>query len=180
MSFIKKIKNTLGHLLLTKEIAAHKKKSRMLAYEQVQHVGIVYNATYIEKEAMVHQYANKLRADGKKVFLLGYVEMKQLPGNKKFSLQSEYFWQETLSPLNLPVKSKISRFIEMEFDWLLNIYTEPILPMLAVAAYSHAHYRIGPAIHGGVRYFDAMIDTGENSSLAFLIEQMDFYLKVIK
>jgi hypothetical protein len=106
--------------------------------------------------------------------------MKQLPGNKKFSLQSEYFWQETLSPLNLPVKSKISRFIEMEFDWLLNIYTEPILPMLAVAAYSHAHYRIGPAIHGGVRYFDAMIDTGENSSLAFLIEQMDFYLKVIK
>lgn len=180
MQLIDQIKTNIGHLLLSREITERKKKSVMSAYDRVDHIGIVYDATYIEKEAVVHNYANKLRADGKKVFLLGFVDMKQLPGNKKFSLQSEYFWRETLNTFNLPIKTKLSRFLEMEFDWLLNLYLEPVLPMMAIAAYSHAKYRIGPAIDGGVKYFDAMIDTGNQKDLAFLIEQMDFYLKVIK
>lgn len=166
--------------MLSREIAERKKKSKMIGYEQVEHIGIVYDAAYIEKEGIVHQYANKLRSEGKKVFLLGFVDMKQLPGNKKFSLQSEYFWKETLNSFNLPVKNKLSRFLEMEFDWLLNLYLDPVLPLMAIAAYSHAKYRIGPAIEGGVKYFDAIIDTGDKQDLTFLIDQMDFYLKVIK
>ncbi len=180
MQFIDQIRTTIGHLMLSREIAERKKKSKMTGFTQVEHIGIVYDAAFIEKENMVHQYANKLRSEGKKVFLLGFVDMKQLPGNKKFSLQSEYFWKETLNGINLPSKTKLSRFLEMEFDWLLNLYLEPVLPLMAIAAYSHAKYRIGPAIENGVKYFDAIIDTGNKKDLAFLIEQMDFYLKVIK
>ena len=180
MKLIEDIKNYIGRFLLGREIAQKKLKRTFTSFNDVQHIGIVYNAEKKEEEALVVNYANQLRQDGKKVFLMGYVDLKQLPHSKKFSMQSEFFWKEKLNEFNLPMKGKIGRFLEMDFDLLLNLYFEPSLPMQAIAAYSNAKYRVGAKIEGGLDYIDAMIDVGQKKELSFLIEQIDFYLKNIK
>lgn len=152
----------------------------MLSLDRAQHIGIVYNAESKENEQVINQYASELRAEGKKVFMLGYVDQKQLPHTKKFLLNSEFFWREKLNGVNLPIKGKIGQFLQLEFDLLLNLYNEPLLPMQAIAAYSKAKYRVGANIEGGLNYFDAVIDTGSRTDLRFLIEQVDFYLRHIK
>lgn len=179
MEFIEKIRNKVGHMKLLSEIRNDHRKRTFTSLEDALEIGIIYNGITRDDEQQIHQYANTLRSQGKKVFMMGFVDMKTLPGNKKFSLQSEYFWKEKLSPINLPDKGKIGRFLTIEFDLMLNIYQEPLLPMLALSAYASARYRVGPMMDGGTSYFDAMIDTGPDKTLSFLIEQIDFYLRTI-
>ena len=131
-------------------------------------------------EQLVAKYASELRAEGKKVFTLGYVDAKQLPANKKFLLNSEFFWREKLNGINLPIKGNIGQFLQLEFDLLLNLYQEPLLPMQAISAFSKAKYRVGSNVADNIDYNDAMIDTGNRNDLKYLIEQIDFYLRSIK
>lgn len=180
MKLIEDIKNLVGRWQLRKEAAGRRKEHRLLPFSQAHHIGIVYNAETRENEQVVSRYANELRAEGKKVFMLGYVDSKQLPHTKKFLLNSEFFWREKLNGINLPVKEKIGQFLQMEFDLLLNLYQEPLLPMQAIAAYSNARYRVGARVSGSIDYFDAVIDTGTRRDLAYLVEQVDFYLRRIK
>ena len=179
MKLIEDIKNYIGRFLLGREISEKKLTRNFVSFSNVHHIGIVYNAEKKEDEILVNNYANQLRQEGKKVFLMGYVNMKQLPHSKKFLLQSEFFWKEKLNGFNLPIKGKIGRFLDLDFDLLINLYFEPSLPMQAIAAYSKAKYRIGANIIGGLDYIDGMIDIGEKKDLTFLIEQIDFYLKSI-
>lgn len=179
MKLIDDIKNYIGRWQLEREIKGKRMKRKRIPFHQVQHIGIVYNAESKENEQIVATYAAKLRGEGIKVFMLGYVDLKQLPTTKKFMLNSEFFWKEKLNGVNLPIKGKIGQFLQLEFDVLLNLYHEPLLPMQAVAAYSKARYRVGPHIEGGIDYYDFMLDTGNRRDLAFLIEQIDFYLRNI-
>lgn len=180
MKLIEDIKNFLGKWQLHKEIKHKKAKNKLVAFGQVNHVGIVYNAETKEHEQLVTKYANELRAEGKKVFMLGYVDAKQLPANKKFLLNSEFFWREKLNGINLPIKGNIGQFLQLEFDLLLNLYQEPLLPMQAISAFSKARYRVGTNVADNIDFNDATIDTGNRNDLKFLIEQIDFYLRSIK
>lgn len=179
MKLIEDIRNRIGTYLLLGETGKNKTKRDFTPLGNAKEIGIIYNGWVRDEEQIVHAYANELRSEGKKVFLMGYVDLKLLPGNKKFSLQSEYCWREKLTPFNLPDKGKVGRFLQIEFDLLMSIYTEPLLPMQALSAYAKARYRVGPIMQNGLHYVDAMIDTGENKDLRFLIEQIDFYLRNI-
>ncbi len=179
MKLIEDIKNYIGRWQLEREIKGKRMKRKRIPFNQVAHIGIVYNANSKENEQTVAAYANRLRAEGIKVFMMGFVDLKELPHDRKFMLNSEFFWKEKLNGVNLPIKGKIGQFLQLEFDVLLNLYHEPLLPMQALAAYSKARYRVGPHIDGGLDYYDFMLDTGNRADLAFLIEQIDFYLRNI-
>ncbi|MEI6507819.1 MAG: hypothetical protein WCO54_04995 [Bacteroidota bacterium] len=180
MKIIEDIKNYTGRFILSRELSQKKVKRAFIPFADVQHIGIVYSADDKNEEEEVVNYANKLRSEGKKVFMMGYVDQKHLPHTKKFNMQSEFFWKEKLNGFNLPIKGKIGRFLDLDFDLLLNLHTGVSLPMQAIAAYSKAKYRMGSNITGGLDFYDAMIDTGNRKDLIFLIEQIDFYLKAIK
>jgi len=179
MKLIEDLKNLAGETKLLREARANAIKREFNSLDHAVEVGIIYNGINRDDELIVHKYASDLRAQGKKVFLMGYVDLPTLPGNKKFTLQSEYCWKEKLTPFNLPDKGKIGRFLDIQFDLLLNIYTEPLLPMKALSAYAKAKYRVGPVMNHGTDYLDAMIDTKQQSNLKLLIEQIDFYLRSI-
>lgn len=180
MSLINHLRNKIGTSLLHQYTRSHPLKRTYTSLQEAREIGIIYDGLLLENESAIQKYAVELRSQGKKVFLMGYVDQKNLPGNKKFTMQSEYFWKEKLTPFNLPDKSKIGRFLEVDFDLLLNLYVTPLLPMQALSAYAHAKYRVGPNMPFGTEYMDAMIDTGKNMDIRFLIKQIDFYLRSIK
>lgn len=179
MQGLENIRNRLGTWLLHREVAATQVKRTYTSLESAREIGILYDSTYIDKDALLHQYVQKLRADGKKVYMMGYVDMPTLPGNKKFTLQSDFCWKEKLNPFNLPIRDKFDSFLKAEFDLLITLAENPVLPLRALSAYSRAKYRVGPNIPNGLYYYDAMMDTGINNDLQTLIHEIDFYLKAI-
>jgi hypothetical protein len=180
MKFIENIKNKIGRWQLNREAESRKVKHTMRPFASMQHIGILYNAGSEADERAVQDYADRLKAEGKKVFLMGFIDQKLLPASKKMLMNAEYFWREKLNGFNLPQRDELRSFLETEFDLLLNLYLEPLLPLQAMSVYSKATYKAGAHIPGGIGYCDTMIDTGTNKDLRFLIEQIDFYLKAIR
>lgn len=179
MQWLNDLRNRIGTFLLQRDAALHKRKRTFTPLTEAKEIGILYDSTYIDKDALIHQYVQKLRAEGKKVFMMGYVDMNTLPGNKKFSLQSDFCWHEKMNYFFLPDKQKFSTFIHNDFDLLITLAENPVLPIKALSAYSNAKYRIGPLIDGGLYYYDAMMDIKRSPDLATLIHEIDFYFKVI-
>jgi hypothetical protein len=179
MKILEDIKNKIGRWQLEKHVKPKRGKRKLLPFDQVISLGIVYDANDTVNEEQVMAYANELRSQGKKVFMLGFVNEKELPSTKKFVLFSEFFWKAKLTPFNLPDKGQIGQFLQQEFDMLLSLYLDPVLPLQAITAYSEARYKVGPYIEDGIKYVDFMVDIAPRKDLGFLIEQMDFYLRTI-
>jgi hypothetical protein len=180
MQWINTIKVNIGKFLLHRQLKTNTGISHITTIERAKHIAILYDATFIEQEQPIHRYISELKNAGKKVYTIGFVDMDKLPGNKKFSLQSDFCWHEKMNAFSLPHKPAFETFINTEFDLLLNFYTKPILPLLALSAFSKSKFKAGPLFEDGLNYFDAMIQTENSQSLQHLINDIHFYLNVIK
>jgi hypothetical protein len=107
------------------------------------------------------------------------VNAPKLPYQNKFHISSEYYWQETLTFFNLPEKAKIGRFLEFEFDLLMNLFFEKELPLQAIAALSKSRFSMAANLSNALPYNDVLIDTGSNKDIVNLAMQMIHYLKVL-
>ncbi len=174
------IKTTIGSIFLRRNMSRSDERHNRLPFDQMQEIGIVYNAGDKTDEAAVQTFANELRDQGKKVFLLGYVHLKHLPHSKKIHITSEFFWKEKLSFFNLPDPARIGRFLDIRFDVLMNLYFDELLPLKGVAALSKARYRVGANVKDAVRLYDCVLDTGSNHDVYNLAKQMEHYLKVMR
>lgn len=178
MRFIQNIKEKIGRFLLSNEVEKHQRDRTSINYSAAANIGILYDATDSESAELVHKFASELRNEQKKVFELGYVDRADIPYDVKYNINSEFFWRKKLLWNGLPEKSGISRFLNEEFDILLNLYTSDTLPLHAVSVYSKAKFRIGHySRKAHLPYYDLMIDTGNNYDLKHYIEQINHYIK---
>ena len=96
MKFIQDIKTFFGKRRLNLQAVNIHKKNKLVSFDQMNEIGIVYDAANKQNEENVQRFAASLRDLGKKVFLMGFVDEKVLPHTKKIHIQSEFFWQEKL------------------------------------------------------------------------------------
>lgn len=171
------LKNYWGKLILRRNLKAKQTHHSFMPFDKANEIGIVYNAENIADEQKVQQFANDLRGEGKKVFLLGFINQKELPAKRKPHISSELFWRENLNFFNLPNPDKIGRFIDTKFDILFNVYHEEILALQGISSLSKAKYQLGAQMSLATDLFDITIDTGNNKDLYYLAKQMEHYIK---
>ena len=176
---LNQIKSYLGSFILNNQIKAKKAKNKFMPYKNAIEIGIVYNAESIKDEQKVQQFANELRADGKKVLLLGFLDVKELPFNRVPHISCELYWKEKLNFFNLPNPEKIGRFINTKFDILFNIYHEENISLQGISVLSNAKYQVGAQMNRAVKLFDLTIDTGDNKDVYYLAKQMEHYISTI-
>jgi hypothetical protein len=180
MGWIKQIRDKIGTYLLQGMAVKKTNAAQALpSYNSIHEIGIVYDAGNKKQEEQVNKIAQILRSEGKKVMTLGFVNAPKLPYQNKFHISSEYYWQETLTFFNLPEKAKIGRFLESEFDLLMNLFFEKELPLQAIAALSKSRFSMAANLSNALPYNDVLIDTGNNKDIVNLAMQMIHYLKVL-
>jgi len=179
MNWIEQIKNSIGRYKLEHSKKNRDKKHSIPSFENIHEIGIIYHAGMKDNEEQVNRIAHFLRDQGKKVWMMGFVDAKTLPHNKKFHISSEYFWKEKLTYFNLPNPSLIGNFITHKFDLVMNLYFEGDLPLQGLSNLCEANYAMGAQIPGGLTYNDSIIDTGKDQTIQNLASQMVHYLKVI-
>ena len=173
------IKNFIGKIILSNQVSAKKNRHLFMPFDKAQEIGIIYNASEGNNEQKIQQFASDLRNEGKKVYLLGFVNEKELSYKKVPHISSEFYWKEKLNFFNLPSAEKIGRFIDTPFDLLFNVYHEENISLQGVSGLSKAKYQLGAQMNLATQLFDITIDTGENKDLYYLAKQMEFYLKSI-
>jgi hypothetical protein len=177
---VKEIKNRFAIHHLNQWIRNNKHQRRITTFAEVKSIGIIYDATEPDTDTEIKRLTKKLGAMGKEIYTLGFVNKKALPANIMPQTKEDYFCKGDLHWYELPIKDRISRFANEQFDYLLNIYSTDSMPMMGVSALSKAHCRLGTFHLKFTGCYDFMLSETQPMSPAELLDAFILYLYKLK
>jgi hypothetical protein len=142
------------------------------SYDEVSSVGIVFNATELKEREQVLAFAKKLKAEKKKVKLLGFMDNSF--DNDKFTFLA--FSKKDLNWLFIPKGKEVKDFMEKPFDLLINLTLSPHPATEYVSALSRARFRATGVHTYRLPYYELMIDLSTQQTIPRLIEQITHFL----
>jgi len=173
MGFIHDLKVKYHNYKFTKATKNLRVKRSSVDFDRAETVGLLFDATELNNREIVLKFAKSLEKKGKKVRLLGFVNIKEETDNLAFP----NFNQKELDLALLPEKSADAQdFMKRDFDVLINISLDETAPLEYIAALSNAKFRVGPFTERTVCY-ELMIDVTKKKSLDAFIHQAQFFLE---
>lgn len=173
-----KFKRSYGRKQLDKT-AVRQHPAIVCSYRSAQRFGILCDATHEEHFKIVRALMCKLKADGKEVILLGYVDKSQL---EDFHIQPQefrFFCKKDLNWFYKPTDTGVLDFIRVPFDVLIDLGTPECIPLRFVLRESVAGFKIGRFHTATTDDYDMMIDIEGNNNMELLFEQCIHYLKMM-
>ena len=175
MSFLQNIQLRLYHYFLSQKLKKNKITRKAVNFDKAKRIGILFDATNPDNEAIVNRYKRNLQNSGKQVDMLAYVDDKLEHDTTLF----KYFNKKNLSWTLQPKGSVVEQFMNTPFDVLLNLHIDTVPPLEYVSALSKAHLRVGQFRDDKEYCYDLMIDIPKDDNLNNFIGQLDSLLKKI-
>lgn len=175
MSFLRNIQLRLHYYRLNSKMKRSAVERYSMSFDKAKSIGILYDATQPDNEAIVKKYRKNLQQSGKKVEMLAYVHEPQDATDE--SHQVHYLHRKQLTWSLEPKGSIVEQFINTPFDILLGLHIESSQPLEYIAALSKAHLRVGQYRDSREYCYDLIIDTPQNDNLQNFIGQVDYYIK---
>ena len=150
-----------------------------VGFEKAYSLGVLYSYETKEKHQAILKFSNKLRANGKKLRVLCYLE----GNNKDYDYHFPSFSYHDIQLLGRIKDDKVKEFVNASFDYLyfVDLVYNPILDYLL--AKSNAKCRIGKFDPTRTHLFEIMIKHNSehaNSSMDKLITQMLHYTQLLE
>jgi len=160
-----------------KLLAKYKQSSKneaLKSLKETQDVGVIYDALKTE-ERVLNKIGHYFESEGKNVITLGFVNTKEL-GTFVPNYKEEFYCKKDLNFWNLPKKESVQRFLDKDFDFLVNLDCTGELELQAISAYSMAKTRVGKHIERYAFTQDFMVKTMADSP-EDLFEEIKKYIK---
>ncbi len=180
MKLFDRIKEWLGRRRLIQGTAQERRPvARNLA--DAAKVGIVYHARDEQTHQQVRNYVKKIKEELgiHRISALGFVDGKDLPYYMAPKLHFDAFCQKDLNWYRIPSGNTVNNFITEEFEVLIDLTLEDILPLQYIVAKSRARFKVGRYGEANRHFLDMMIDMAGANSLPQFIAQVDRYLLMI-
>ncbi|HSY75299.1 MAG TPA: hypothetical protein VK890_00495 [Bacteroidia bacterium] len=179
MGFIQDIKIKAGEYFLRKESASGKRSHAIMNIRDAKTIGVIFNAGDIKEVELVKKYISYLREMGKKVRSMGYVALKELPGNITTSIDHQCFTLKNVNWYYKPAISFIGSFVTEEYDLLLDLNIATQLPLIYVATLSKAKCKVGRYSEKYMSLYDVMIETDDQKTLKYFLQNVDTYMEML-
>lgn len=176
----RKLRSQLANYLFNREWRNHVRKPHTVAFDDAKSIGIIYDATDNDDYELVKNYVKELRDQKKEVLALGFVNQDELPNMRFSKLGLDFFTRKNLNWYFKPSHPMVSKFIDGDFDILIFLNVENMLPLKYVAAATKARFKIGKYDSKNSRYCDFMIKTEEHIPLKQFINLVNQYLKIFR
>ncbi|MFP4060519.1 MAG: DUF6913 domain-containing protein [Bacteroidota bacterium] len=141
-------------------------------------IGILFDATSKDDFGKVKKLLNSLTEKGLKIFIIGFVNSKEVPDVYLIRKGFNFFCRKDLNWYGKPVVPFVDEFIKKEFDILINLDLNNTYPLHYIECLSKAHFKAGRMFPGNEDH-DIMIDINLEPTLDFLISQIIHYLAEI-
>lgn len=166
---------------LKKEFKNMKRVGKVKNLDEALSVGILYPVDRPETYHLVKKYVKHLKEQEgiRKIMALGYVDVKELPADYNSKLEFDFFCKKDLNRLYRPQGNIIKNFIEEDYDILIELTNDTILPLRYILISSRAKFKVGFYNEENEPYFDMMINTGKSFNIVDFIDQINHYLKII-
>jgi len=179
LALISNIRKNVGALAFRSELKKVRRDKKTCNLDGAHKIGVVYYLPDEETYNKITTYVKKLQGMGKSVKALGYVENKGLTGYFLPKLSFDFLYPSGLNWSYRPVSDAAKDFMQTEFDILIDLTTEDILPLLYISGLSKARFKAGLQSKDKNAHLDLMISLSEEDKLDELIAQVDHYLSII-
>ena len=176
MYWFKRLRTRVHRLMLNRNLLNNVQAREVVNLKDATNIGILFDASKLENVDLINEYSAKFRELGKRIELLAYHQSTKNTENLKFPL----FTSREINWYYKPSGEKVKRFMSTKFDLVINANIEDCEPLDYIAAMSKARYRIGCYSPGKTSHYDLMISLKQESSLSHYMDQVNYYLEIIK
>ena len=181
MKFIEDIRKYFGKRLLKSKMDSPRKPA-VHNFSDATSVAVLYREKGESFYILVKQYVKYLRDEHgiRDIMALAYIEDKKaLPHYHVHKLKYDYFTGADLSWRLEPSCDQVEKFVNQQFDILIDFEKEPSLPLRFVLAESKAAFKVGYYHEDNEPFYDMMLAAGENDTFDEYIKQINHYLTLI-
>lgn len=160
---------------------------KFVNYQSARSVMILFESDYMEKNPIIKQIIRQLQADGKKVMAWGFVNKKQL--TTAILPDFRILNKKNLDFFHKPAPSFLHELDENEFDLVIDLSVNEVIPLHYLALYSKAAFKAGLKKDTS-SFYDFLIDVpgiandvdefNTEKESQFIFNQIIFYLKNIQ
>lgn len=178
--FIGKIRKAILLFLMQRQLSRRSRKRMVMGFDEARTVGVIYDASTAAEYRLVLNYVKSVQDLNKNVKCLGFYEGKRKPGyltdqlNWSYCQKADFGW-------TLAIKSDmVVRFLDEEFDVLIDLSPTSLFYTKYLAAMSHALYKVGRYHTAQINIYDLLIQVADTTKLQELMDHVNHYLKIIK
>jgi hypothetical protein len=155
---------------------------RFQNYEASTQVGIVYLVKDVDQHDTIHQYIKHLKENEgmKEVQAIGFWDSSDdVPEFLQARRHFDFFTRKDITKMHEPLNDAAREFCSREFDILIDLTREPVLPLLFVLRDSVARCKVGFPDPLRDPFLDMIMEVPEQKSLRESIEAVNYYLTIL-
>lgn len=175
MALFNRLKAWFFYRFLRKNIDDENRTKKVYNINTASSFGVIFDATIADNNMLVANFIGKLKASGKKVYSLAYINDKKTESSELM----KFFNKASLNWYKIPRNKEVDEFIKQPMDVLISVHTKESLPLQYIAAHSEAKFRMGPYVEKAKNSYDWMIHSESDHSIKTYLNQVEFYLKSI-
>ena len=170
---------SLKDFIISKNIKRIRRNIRFHNFETAKNISVLYCIRNKSDYEKVKQFTGELSGKGIEISTLAYVHKPDEIGNNYFGQGNNNFFSEKhISKFGKIKEPCINDFLNKKTDILINLCTENTFHTEYLFALSKADFKVSGIIN--CKYSDLNINYSKNQNLDFLIEQITYYLSIIK
>lgn len=178
MSKKKNIKCKIGHFYLNKRLKKLKRHVKAHNFKTAKTAGIIFNSPDEKSFEVIKEFLSFLSENELKVIALGYIPSKKVPENYLMRKGINFYSKSDLNWYFKPKNETVNQFANQEFDILFDLSIKNYFTVNYVGLLSKAQFKVGKQSDNA--YQDLLIDIKENNTVEYLIDQIKYYLNLIK
>lgn len=175
MGLITNIRTYFGKRSLHAESKKFTRVKKPVNLKNAVSIGIVYQLGSEEEYNRVSLFTKKLQEQGKKVQVIGLYNYNRIPVFYIPKLSYDLLLPKDIDIFYRPSNQFVTRFINEEFDMLIDLSSPDKFTLHYIAILSRAHFKLGRMIDDRPLPYDLMINTGPNIDSQELIDQIIHY-----
>jgi hypothetical protein len=181
MELFKNIRLKIGKLILSKNVARNKRVVHYSHFKNIRNIGIVWDASRPSEFTSLNRFHQKMLDLKIDVTILGYFPGKNLPDQYTAIRYLRCIKKDEVNSFYHPDSSETRSFISNQFDVLIDINFENLVPLLYVTSLSRARLKVGLFDNSKTESpFDLMMEIKNPVDIDNYLMQVIQYLEMIK
>ncbi len=181
MELFKNLRLKIGKLILSKNVARKKREVYYSNFKNVRNIGIVWDASRPAEFTSLNRFHQKMQDIKIDVTILGYFPGKNLPDQYTAIRYLRCIKKDELNSFYHPDSVEARSFINNQFDILIDINFENLVPLLYVTSLSRARLKVGLFHNSATESpFDLMMEIKNPVEIDTYLIQVIQYLEMIE
>lgn len=141
-------------------------------------IGIYFETTSTESFKRIREFSKELEKSKIKTRILGFVDAEEIPSDMSLWDNCQIIIPKDLDLFFRPRMEQVEKFIEKDFDILIDLSLEDSTPGYFICSLSLAHFKVG-RFRESENDIDLMINIDQDRSVEFLMGQIRTYVAML-